>query len=66
MRHALAACDADGAGAYLESSNVANLPLYRRFGFEVVDEMRVGKRGPQIWMMWRQPVRAPAKASTQP
>ena len=48
MRHALAACDADGAGAYLESNSVANLPLYRRFGFEVVDEVTMGKNGPRI------------------
>ena len=57
LKHALAVCDAKSAGAYLESSNVLNLPLYRRFGFEVVQEMRVGKDGPTLWLMWRQPVR---------
>jgi len=27
-------CDADGRGAYLESTNPSNLSLYRRYGFE--------------------------------
>jgi len=32
----LARCDADGAIAYLESSNPKNIPLYERYGFEVL------------------------------
>ena len=55
LRHALEACDATGTGAFLESSSVANLPLYRRHGFEVVEQVRLGRRGPLIWLMWRQP-----------
>jgi ribosomal protein S18 acetylase RimI-like enzyme len=32
----LARCDADGAIAYLESSSPKNVPLYERYGFEVL------------------------------
>ena len=49
-------CDAEGLPAYLESSNEANLPLYARFGFEVVDEVHPGNGCPPVWPMWR-PVR---------
>ena len=40
MKHTLALCDAEGALAYLESSNPRNVPLYERHGFEVVGEIR--------------------------
>ncbi len=46
-------CDAEGLPAYLESSNEANLPLYARFGFEVVDEVHPGHGCPPVWPMWR-------------
>jgi ribosomal protein S18 acetylase RimI-like enzyme len=51
--------DADRAGlpAYLESSNPRNLTLYRRHGFEVVEEMRPPWGCPPIWRMWREPRR---------
>ena len=56
----LAACDRQGVAAYLESSNEANLPLYRRFGFEVTKELRVDD-SPPIWPMLR-----PGRRSASP
>jgi ribosomal protein S18 acetylase RimI-like enzyme len=39
---ALAKCDEAGLTAYLESSNPRNIPLYRRHGFEITGEIRIG------------------------
>ncbi len=50
----LAVCDATRLPAYLESSNAANLPLYERHGFEVVQEIRVAD-SPPLWTMLREP-----------
>ncbi|MCC5952211.1 MAG: GNAT family N-acetyltransferase [Acidimicrobiia bacterium] len=50
----LALADRDGVGAYLESSNVVNLPYYERFGFAVTEEITLPD-GPTLWGMWRDP-----------
>jgi ribosomal protein S18 acetylase RimI-like enzyme len=50
--------DEEGVPAYLESSKERNVPLYTRFGFEVIDEYRSKVGSPPIWRMWREP-RAP-------
>ena len=42
LRHTLALCDAEGAPAYLESSNPRNVPLYERHGFEVLGQIQPG------------------------
>jgi ribosomal protein S18 acetylase RimI-like enzyme len=50
----LETCDAEGLGAYLESSKESNLAYYSRFGFEVREELQF-RNGPSIWPMWRDP-----------
>ena len=55
----LARVDAKGLPAYLESSSPANVPLYRRHGFEVVEVLRARPDAPAMWAMWR-PAQAPA------
>jgi hypothetical protein len=44
-----------GEAAFLESSKERNVPLYARFGFEVVDEIPSVAGSPTIWRMWREP-----------
>lgn len=53
LESGLARCDEQGLPAYLECSSPANLPLYGRYGFEVTQEVRCGKDGPPMWLMWR-------------
>jgi GNAT superfamily N-acetyltransferase len=48
-------CDAEGMPAYLESSNLQNVPFYVRHGFEVTGEIEVGKGAPKVTAMWRDP-----------
>ena len=54
MHHALTRCDQEDALAYLESSNPRNISLYRRYGFEVMGEIRKGD-GPLVTPMLRHP-----------
>jgi ribosomal protein S18 acetylase RimI-like enzyme len=42
LEAAIARIDADGRPAYLESSNPRNIPLYQRFGFEIIGEIQTG------------------------
>ena len=42
LRHGLARCDRQGRPAYLESSNIKNVPLYERHGFEVLAVIQSG------------------------
>jgi ribosomal protein S18 acetylase RimI-like enzyme len=51
----LATVDEAGEPAYLESSKERNVPLYARFGFEVIGEVHAPGGGPTIWRMWREP-----------
>ncbi|MDA1010421.1 MAG: GNAT family N-acetyltransferase [Chloroflexi bacterium] len=46
--------DREGVPGYLESSKERNIPLYERFGFRVVDELKL-PNGPSVWPMWRDP-----------
>jgi ribosomal protein S18 acetylase RimI-like enzyme len=54
LRPVLERCDADGVGAYLESSKESNIAFYSRHGFRVTEEIRLLK-GPPMWKMWRDP-----------
>lgn len=51
----LAKIDEEGSPTYLESSKERNVPLYARFGFEVIEEFRSSVGSPPIWRMWREP-----------
>jgi ribosomal protein S18 acetylase RimI-like enzyme len=51
----LARVDEDGSPAYLESSKARNVPLYARFGFEVIEELHSSTGAPPMWRMWREP-----------
>lgn len=51
----LAAADQERIHAYLETSSEANLGFYRRFDFDVIDEVRIDD-GPTVWAMLRAPI----------
>lgn len=53
MDAGLALADRDGLPAYLETTNDVNLPLYRHFGFEVVQEIVLPGGFPPLWTMLR-------------
>lgn len=55
LRAGLRRADEEGVPAYLESSKDRNVPLYARFGFEVVEELHSRTGAPPMWRMWRQP-----------
>jgi len=52
MRDQLARVDASHMPAYLESSKITNIPIYKSFGFEVTGEIKIPD-GPTLWSMWR-------------
>ena len=54
LKHALIPCDKENKFAYLESTNPANIPLYERYGFELVGNLEVGT-APPLYPMVRKP-----------
>ena len=48
-------CDHEGRPAYLETQSPENVVFYRRFGFEVREELDSVPGGPRAWTMWREP-----------
>jgi len=54
LDHGLAACDRQGAPAYLEATSPRNVALYRRHGFETVAELAAGT-SPALYAMVRRP-----------
>jgi ribosomal protein S18 acetylase RimI-like enzyme len=55
LRQGTRMCDRKQLPAYLESSNLDNVSLYRRHGFEVIHRQAVPGKGPTAWFMWREP-----------
>jgi GNAT superfamily N-acetyltransferase len=47
--------DAEGAPAFLESSNPINTPRYEALGFTVCGEFKLPEDGPSVTQMWREP-----------
>lgn len=47
--------DAEGAAAFLESSNPLNTPRYERLGFAIRGEFELPDDGPSVTQMWRDP-----------
>ena len=45
--------DAAGVGAYLETQKEDNIAYYRRFGYELVQELHPVEAGPPIYTLWR-------------
>ncbi|WP_410651053.1 GNAT family N-acetyltransferase [Amycolatopsis sp. cmx-4-54] len=53
----LVAADAAGVPAFLETSEPANVPFYRKLGFEVTAEVELPDGGPRTWAFRREPRR---------
>ena len=53
MKLALERSDSEGLPAYLESTNPRNIPLYVRYGFEAIGEIRAGDSPPLVRMLRR-------------
>ena len=53
LGHALEQIDHEGRIAYLESTDPANIPLYKRHGFEVIGKIQVGDSPPLYPMIRR-------------
>ena len=50
-------CDEQALPCWLETATPDNISLYRRFGFEIREELRLPGGGPLLWGMWRKPAR---------
>jgi len=55
MAENLRRIDDAGMPSYLEASNPANVPLYMRYGFEVLGSFTLPEGGPEVFTMWRDP-----------
>lgn len=51
----LARADTERWPTMLETANPANLTFYNRHGFEVIRRLDLPRRGPSVWLMWREP-----------
>jgi len=55
QEHLYQQADRDQLPSYLETQKEENLAYYRRFGYELVSELRPVRRGPPLWTMRREP-----------
>ena len=55
LKPILEICDAEGVGAYLESTNPRNLSFYYRLGFKVKTELLMDGGKAALTCMWREP-----------
>jgi GNAT superfamily N-acetyltransferase len=55
MAPVLQICDRERTAAYLNAGSPRSRELYRRHGFEVMEEFRLPDGGPPLWRMWREP-----------
>jgi GNAT superfamily N-acetyltransferase len=62
LRSRLSRCDQSGEPAYLESSKLANVPLYQHFGFEPTGPLELPAGAPMLTPMWRGPAAQPSPA----
>jgi GNAT superfamily N-acetyltransferase len=53
LRSRLRRCDQEGLPAYLESSNLENVPIYQHFGFRVTGALGLPQGAPVVSSMWR-------------
>ncbi len=60
LQPVLASCDAEGVGAYLESSKRGNVDFYAHHGFHEIGALRLPS-GPELWLMWRAPREHPGR-----
>lgn len=58
VREGLAVADEQGLPCYLNTNSPANLRLYGRLGFSVLEKATLGKDGPQAWAMRREAIPA--------
>ena len=55
LDHILVRCDLDGVGAWLETTDPVNVPLYERFAFRTTAHLDGGAVVPDLWAMRREP-----------
>ncbi|MEN0066189.1 MAG: GNAT family N-acetyltransferase [Myxococcota bacterium] len=55
MEHVLRMADQEGVPTYLENSREQNLAFYRRYNFEVTEQLTPLPGGPPLWLMRREP-----------
>ena len=57
LRERLVHIDSASLPAYLESSSLANVPMYEHFGFESTGTVPLPTDAPVLTSMWRTPQR---------